>query len=801
MRQFLCLTALLCLVVAPSTEVFAQKKAISKAASKASKQAPAEAVAPQAAPTLTPEQVISNLRAFAKLYGYVRYFHPSDEASRLDWNGFLMYAIPKVKLAKTTEELKATLQTLFFPIAPTMRLFSGNEKPTLDAVPGNPAQHKVVAWQHKSIGLGSSMARYRMYESIRTNADNPVPTSGPNFGSITTFINNESTTSGIRLKDVLGKQIKLSAALRAEVQGGDNQGQLWMRVDKPKFQTAFFDNMADRPVTSRDWREYTIVGSVDTSAVGVTFGCFLSGKGKVWVDDMRLFARNNATEEWQSLPLSNASFEKHYTMKSGIERIEDWGYSQNYSFTPVTENVYHGKKAVLIQDKQTDKFFRGELFSQKPTAGEIIVKELASGLQCALPIALFTDSTTIFGTTSQSKVEFDWLHKLAQEYDAPKFLSIDNESVRLAHVIIAWNILQHSYPYFDVVKVNWNEVLTTSLQQVMYAYTKEELTRIMRQMLEKLQDGHAGYYDTFSQRFYTPAQVDLLEGKSVVVCSQDSALKRGDIILKADGKDALQRVKEEELLISGSPQWKRAQAASALLQGTTKEVEYAVLRGNAEVVIKTLREGYKKVYEYPAIKQVKGSTANDAVWYVDISQIETKEFTAKIQELVQAKGVIFDMRGYPNNNFEILSHLIDTTIKTARWNVPRILYPDQNRFVGYDTSGRWDLQPKAPRLKGKIIFLTGNGAISAAETMMGMVEYYKLGEIVGDITAATNGNINSFMLPGNYSFVYTGMKVLKHDGSQHHLVGIKPTVPAVRTIKGIQEGRDEVLEKALSLLP
>jgi C-terminal processing protease CtpA/Prc len=44
------------------------------------------------------------------------------------------------------------------------------------------------------------------------------------------------------------------------------------------------------------------------------------------------------------------------------------------------------------------------------------------------------------------------------------------------------------------------------------------------------------------------------------------------------------------------------------------------------------------------------------------------------------------------------------------------------------------------------------------------------------------------------------MKVVKHDGSRHHGVGILPTVRVSRTIQGIRQDRDEQLEKALSLL-
>jgi hypothetical protein len=44
------------------------------------------------------------------------------------------------------------------------------------------------------------------------------------------------------------------------------------------------------------------------------------------------------------------------------------------------------------------------------------------------------------------------------------------------------------------------------------------------------------------------------------------------------------------------------------------------------------------------------------------------------------------------------------------------------------------------------------------------------------------------------------MKVLKQDGSRHHGVGIQPTVPATRTIRGVAEGRDEVLDRAIAVV-
>jgi hypothetical protein len=44
------------------------------------------------------------------------------------------------------------------------------------------------------------------------------------------------------------------------------------------------------------------------------------------------------------------------------------------------------------------------------------------------------------------------------------------------------------------------------------------------------------------------------------------------------------------------------------------------------------------------------------------------------------------------------------------------------------------------------------------------------------------------------------MKVLKHDGSRHHGVGILPTEPVTRTRAAIAAGRDEFLERALEVV-
>ena len=84
---------------------------------------------------------------------------------------------------------------------------------------------------------------------------------------------------------------------------------------------------------------------------------------------------------------------------------------------------------------------------------------------------------------------------------------------------------------------------------------------------------------------------------------------------------------------------------------------------------------------------------------------------------------------------------------------------------------------------------------------MGYVADRKLGTIVGGTTAGTNGNVATFVVPTGFTVAFTGMRVTNHDGrTPYHLVGVRPDIPVAPTLAAIRAGRDEVLERALSLI-
>jgi C-terminal processing protease CtpA/Prc len=274
----------------------------------------------------------------------------------------------------------------------------------------------------------------------------------------------------------------------------------------------------------------------------------------------------------------------------------------------------------------------------------------------------------------------------------------------------------------------------------------------------------------------------------------------GDEVVAIDGKPALQALREAEELISGAtPQWRRWTALRHLSSGNDGTQAALTIR-NADASTRTVT--LKRTVRDDTLREKrpeKIAELKPSLWYVDLDHVKDADFEAALGKLATARGVVFDLRGYPRLGSKPLQHLIDRGAESARWNIPILRRPDF-QGVQWNTGGRWTLEPLQPRLPKKIVFLTDGRAISYAESWMGIVEAYKLGEIVGETTAGTNGNINIVPLPGGYRVVFTGMKVLKHDGSRHHGVGIAPTVPVSPTIAGIRAGRDEQLEKALEIL-
>ncbi|MFY9823329.1 MAG: S41 family peptidase, partial [Thermoanaerobaculia bacterium] len=186
------------------------------------------------------------------------------------------------------------------------------------------------------------------------------------------------------------------------------------------------------------------------------------------------------------------------------------------------------------------------------------------------------------------------------------------------------------------------------------------------------------------------------------------------------------------------------------------------------------------------------------VVYADLRRMADSDLDSLLPRLAAAKGILFDLRGGTDVSTVLLSHLAERTALSSNWQVPVVMLPD-HRGVKWLTTF-WKIEPKAPRLRGRVAFLTDGRAIGYSETLLGMIENYRWADVVGEPSGGDNGSINWSDLPGGWRVHWTGQRVLKHDGSPLHGMGVKPTVPAARTLRGIAAGRDEMVERAVEVV-
>ncbi|HEY9869864.1 MAG TPA: S41 family peptidase [Candidatus Obscuribacterales bacterium] len=443
-------------------------------------------------------------------------------------------------------------------------------------------------------------------------------------------------------------------------------------------------------------------------------------------------------------------------------------------------------------------------------AEEAVAEHLPGGLWCRIPTALqVRDHQTLPALDGPPPV-------------APsQGLTVDRRATRLGIVCLAWNALRFFFPYGEAVGLDWDGLLVDALTASAVAAREQEFFSVLCRLAARLQDGHArAYHPSHDEwrRFAPPIAWDMI-GHTLVI----TRVLRTHPLATAGDADGLRLVEAGDIVVelNGEPVDRVLERASRHVSGSTPEyVNYRalewVLGGEPGEQI-TLRldspvQGDRTatltrslpMWQAPFKRTVvelrpdKLCQLSRGIWYVDLTRITNDDFDNAVGLLESANGIVFDVRGYPppeQLRLEFLGHFSDTVLSSAHFLTPVLTHPEGPRrdFL-------WQhllFHPRQPRLRAKSVFITDERAASYAETLLGIVQHYRIGTIVGRRTGGCNGAPIVLKLPCDYQISWTGMVVLKHDGSRHYGVGIAPDVPCCRTIEAVRSGRDEILELAL----
>ena len=730
----------------------------------------------------TPQQTkVDHLKTFAKAYGYVKYFHPSDEASEIDWNIFAAFGANEILKCNNTEEVIATLNNLFKPIAPSVVFSNRKRSYNVAAItPSSTKGYKPSYWQHQGV---SKDMNYQggVYKSVRVNRFNEVADLSA-FGNLMVSIDPEKYK---------GKEIKYTgwAKLKDDSEG---TGHLWLRVDKTDKTLGFFENMDNNPIKSNEWKQYEIIGKIDDAASGLFMGSFIKGKGTLFLDDVHVYYKEN--NEWVEIPIKNSDFEANTI---GVKNNEsEWiGKSEGYSYSISNTESKEGKNCAVISYDVKDKNVTGKaIFDTFPKFGELIEKEIGAGVFCQIPLNLYGNDEN---TYPKSETLNSLQNSLKNVDESPS-----NIFVRLGNVINTYNVFQHFYPYFNEVDVDWDKELETALESSLNDLTEYDHLVTLQKFTAPLKDGHIYVSGSNTDVYVPPIKWEWIEGRLVItnIKEPDLGIQIGDLVTKVNNQSPESYFQEINSRISASTKgWLNYRAQIMSLFG--KKGEQLIIEIDSKNIVLNRDRKYDYTENDIAVQENNYKVLDDNIYYLNLSKIEMSTIIGLLPELQQAKGIICDLRGYPNNNHGFISHLLKEKDTSKAWmRIPKIIYPDHEKMIGYEDQG-WEMEPRKPYLGDKkIVFIIDGSAISYAESYMSFIEGYKLATIVGQTTAGTNGNINPFTLLGNYSISWTGMKVVKHDGSKFHGIGVLPDIYVNKTIEGLKVGKDEFLEKALEFI-
>ncbi|MFB3387056.1 S41 family peptidase [Flavobacterium sp. LAR06] len=381
------------------------------------------------------------------------------------------------------------------------------------------------------------------------------------------------------------------------------------------------------------------------------------------------------------------------------------------------------------------------------------------------------------------------------------------QNYRLLSLFRYWNVVEYFYPYKYQTDENWNEVLKEMIPKFLNAGNEIQYHLAMLETVIKLDDSHANFYTVkihdFFGRKYIPAYFNIIENKATITGFYNDSLARmndlriGDVIDKADGKDVDKIVIERKKYVSGSNSRTKAKNYDFfVLNGSADSLKLTVNRGGREIEKKVGRFDDKYFKNNTTMNGVKYRLLDHNIGYADMNFLQMADVDQMMLDFKSTKAIIIDYRkGMNFKPYLIARRLIQSEKAFARLIEPDLSYP--GRFVWLKPETITPIKNKY--YSGKIIVLVNENTQSASEYAAMILQTGDNVTTIGSTTAGADGDVSNVEFVGFRSFI-SGLGVFYPDGSETQRKGVKVDLDVYPTVKGLQEGKDEVLDSAVDFL-
>lgn len=614
-----------------------------------------------------------------------------------------------------------------------------------------------------------------------------------------------------------------------------------------------FDAMQDREITgTTDWKRYEI--SLDLQpqkAEEIIFSAYLTGTGKMWVDNIHLSIDGKPIESASlrefTLAEKDTEFNKGSNIILGVQteqRLDNlallgkvWGFLKyhhpeiakgNYNWDyelfrllPKYQKVTTNTARDLLLLQWIDNLGKVALCKTcKQTAPDAFIKPDLDWLNAySLSNALQQKLKFIYNNRHQGP---HFYVEAAVMVGNPIFnheksyvnMPYPDDGFRLLSLYRYWNMIHYYLPNKHLTDKDWRGVLKQHIQVFINASTELEYEIAALQLISEINDTHANVFGGHNKlykwrgQYRAPMVVEFIENQLTVTdyynpdLQQKAGLQIGDVITKINGVTVTKAIKQQQPYTPASNYPRQlGNISKKILRSSTESIQITYLSGSKEFTKQltlyklqqlNLQAFHQRKKDVPSIERI-----DNEIGYVNLISIEKSDIEKIKQEFKDTKGIIVDIRNYPN---AFVVHPLAAFFTTEPTPWVKLTKMNLNNPGEFNFMQAIETDNTEESYRGKLIVIVNEKTLSQAEFTAMALRAGDNTTIIGSTTAGADGDVSTIYLPGNIKTKISGLGVYYPDGTETQRVGIVPDIEVLPTIAGIKAGRDELLEKAIELI-
>ena len=412
-------------------------------------------------------------------------------------------------------------------------------------------------------------------------------------------------------------------------------------------------------------------------------------------------------------------------------------------------------------------------------------------------------------------------------------MDFEDERYRLLGLFRLWNTLKYFYPNIDIIDYDWNEVLLNHIPRMLEANDRLSYELALISLATRINDPHILFInnpanndtrqataDHILGQFVAPAILtvadDYLVVEQIIMEGYADELFPGDIVLRVNGLDVNHMGAEVLNYIAHAGDGRTllwaANVAFLLRQHEPDApMGLSIIRDGIEMEVSiTAVDRHAYVGYFIAVRLATPSVGfevldnnigliNPAALHPGSIPVimnnylrDTNGIIIDLRQILRHSGFIHGLAPYFVEDMQLFAQLT-----FASQFIPGVFANWYRPYAGGGSAGDND---NIFLYENNVVVLMNERTFSSPEYAVMALRNGSNVTVMGINSAGSNGDVRSLPLPGNIRMYFTSLGVFTSEGGQTHRIGLPPDIYVHRTVAGVRDGRDELMEAAIAFL-